>query len=240
MDRILLVEDEQSIRDTVKLNLELEGYEVVTASTGKKALKAIKEQHFDLIILDIMLPEVDGYQIAEQTRLTNTRVPIIMLTAKSEGADRIHGLKKGADDYLTKPFQLEELLLRVEKLLTRTKIEAGEAVDTVEFGRNRVDFQTYEAETPRGVINLTKKEAMLLKLLVDRNNEVVSRQQILQSVWGYDVYPSTRTIDNFILSFRKYFEEDPKDPKFFQSIRGVGYKFVNPATERANREGVLG
>ena len=239
MDRILLVEDEQSIRDTVKLNLEMEGYEVVTASTGKKALKAIKEQHFDLIILDIMLPEVDGYQIAEQTRLTNTRVPIIMLTAKAEGANRILGLKKGADDYLTKPFQLEELLLRVEKLLTRTKADGGEGVDAIEFGNNRIDFQTYEAETPRGPINLTKKEAMLLKLLVDRKNEVVSRQQILQSVWGYDVYPSTRTIDNFILSFRKYFEEDPKDPKFFQSIRGVGYKFVN-AAERATREGVLG
>ena len=239
MDRILLVEDEQSIRDTVKLNLELEGYEVVTASTGKKALKAIKEQHFDLIILDIMLPEVDGYQIAEQTRLTNTRVPIIMVTAKADGADRIQGLKKGADDYLAKPFQLEELLLRVEKLLARTKTESGDNVDKVTFGPNKVNFQTYEAQTPRGVINLTKKEAMLLKLLVDRKNEVVSRQQILQAVWGYDVYPSTRTIDNFILSFRKYFEEDPKNPKHFQSIRGVGYKFVS-ANERSTSEAVLG
>ncbi len=239
MDRILLVEDEQSIRDTVKLNLELEGYEVVTASTGKKALRAIKEQHFDLIILDIMLPEVDGYQIAEQTRLTNTKVPIIMVTAKADGADRIQGLKKGADDYLAKPFQLEELLLRVEKLLARTKADGSDGVDSVSFGPNKVDFQTYEAKTPRGTINLTKKEAMLLKLLVDRKNEVVSRQQILQAVWGYDVYPSTRTIDNFILSFRKYFEEDPKNPLYFQSIRGVGYKFV-AATERTTSEAVLG
>ena len=239
MDRILLVEDEQSIREPVKLNLELEGYEVVSASTGKKALKAIREQHFDLLILDIMLPEVDGYQIAEQVRLTNTKVPIIMLTAKSDGPDRILGLKKGADDYLTKPFQLEELLLRVEKLLTRSKNSGDGGVEAVEFGRNKVNFQTYEAETPRGPINLTKKEAMLLKLLVDRKNEVVSRQQILQSVWGYDVYPSTRTIDNFILSFRKYFEEDPKDPKYFQSVRGVGYKFVDPKT-RAATEAVLG
>ncbi len=239
MDRILLVEDEQSIRDTVKLNLELEGYEVVTASTGKKALKAIKEQHFDLIVLDIMLPEVDGYQIAEQTRLTNTKVPIIMVTAKADGADRIQGLKKGADDYLAKPFQLEELLLRVEKLLHRTKSDGADGVDSVTFGPNKVDFQTYEADTPRGIINLTKKEAMLLKLLVDRRNEVVSRQQILQAVWGYDVYPSTRTIDNFILSFRKYFEEDPKNPQYFQSIRGVGYKFV-AASERSSSEAVLG
>ena len=239
MDRILLVEDEQSIREPVKLNLELEGYEVVSASTGKKALKAIKEQHFDLMILDIMLPEVDGYQIAEQVRLTNTKVPIIMLTAKSDGPDRILGLKKGADDYLTKPFQLEELLLRVEKLLTRSKNAGDGGVESIEFGRNKVNFQTYEAETPRGAISLTKKEAMLLKLLVDRKNEVVSRQQILQSVWGYDVYPSTRTIDNFILSFRKYFEENPKNPKYFQSVRGVGYKFVDPKT-RAATEAVLG
>ena len=239
MDRILLVEDEQSIREPVKLNLELEGYEVVTASTGKKALKAIKEQHFDLMIIDIMLPEVDGYQITEQVRLTNTKVPIIMLTAKADGPDRILGLKKGADDYLTKPFQLEELLLRVDKLLTRSKNDGDGGVDAIEFGQNKVNFQTYEAETPRGPINLTKKEAMLLKLLVDRKNEVVSRQQILQSVWGYDVYPSTRTIDNFILSFRKYFEDDPKTPRFFQSVRGVGYKFVDPK-ERPVTETVLG
>ena len=239
MDRILLVEDEQAIREPVKLNLELEGYEVVSASTGKKALKAIKEQHFDLMIIDIMLPEVDGYQITEQVRLTNTKVPIIMLTAKADGPDRILGLKKGADDYLTKPFQLEELLLRVDKLLKRSKNDGDSGVEAIEFGQNKVNFQTYEAETPRGPINLTKKEAMLLKLLVDRKNEVVSRQQILQSVWGYDVYPSTRTIDNFILSFRKYFEEDPKTPKFFQSVRGVGYKFVDPK-ERPATEAVLG
>lgn len=239
MDRILLVEDEQAIREPVKLNLELEGYEVIPASTGKKALKAIKEQHFDLMIIDIMLPEVDGYQITEQVRLTNTKVPIIMLTAKADGPDRILGLKKGADDYLTKPFQLEELLLRVDKLLSRTRASVDSGVESITFGGNSVNFQTYEAETPRGPINLTKKEAMLLKLLVDRKNEVVSRQQILQSVWGYDVYPSTRTIDNFILSFRKYFEDDPKTPHYFQSVRGVGYKFVDP-NERLASETVLG
>ena len=239
MDRILLVEDEPSIREPVKLNLELEGYEIITAFTGKRALKAIKEQHFDLIILDVMLPEVDGYQIAEQTRLTNSQVPIIMLTAKADAADRIMGLKKGADDYLTKPFQLEELLLRVDKLLSRSKNRQRKGLESIEFGRNKVDFQTYEAQTPRGTINLTKKEAMLLKLLVDRRGEVVSRQQILQSVWGYDVYPSTRTIDNFILSFRKYFEEDPKNPQYFQSVRGVGYKFLAPQ-ERGAADQVLG
>lgn len=226
MMRILLVEDEESLRETLKLNLELENYEVVASANGKDALKRFKEQHFDLLILDVMLPEVDGFQVAEQVRLTNTDVPIIMLTAKDTSTDRITGLRKGADDYLTKPFVLEELLLRVQKLIQRTSKSPDNTPDIYEFDGNRVNFATYEAEGVNGNVHLTKKEAMLLKLLVDRKNEVVSRQQILQSVWGYDVYPSTRTIDNFILSFRKYFEREPHDPKHFLSIRGVGYKFV--------------
>ncbi|MFN4257332.1 MAG: response regulator transcription factor [Saprospiraceae bacterium] len=226
--RILLVEDEESIRDAVRLNLELEGYEVVTSSNGRKALDLIGGQHFDLLLLDVMLPEVDGFTIAEQVRLTNTEVPILMLTAKDTPQDRILGLRKGADDYLTKPFNLEELLLRVSSLLRRSQRQRGEALEVYEFGHNVVNFNTFEAKTCRGEnIMLTKKEAMLLKLLVERKNEVVSRNQILQAVWGYDVFPSTRTIDNFILSFRKYFEEDAKSPQFFHSIRGVGYKFTN-------------
>lgn len=224
--RILLVEDEENIRDVVKLNLEMEDYEVVTAKDGKTALKFIKGQHFDLLILDVMLPEVDGFQICEQVRLTNSDVPIIFLTAKDSTPDRIEGLKRGADDYLTKPFHLEELLLRVNNLIRRTSKSPDNVPDMFEFGDNKVNFATYEAIGNQGDFTLTKKEAMLLKLLVERKNEVVSRQQILQSVWGYDVYPSTRTIDNFILSFRKYFELDPKQPSFFRSVRGVGYKFV--------------
>lgn len=224
--RILLVEDEENIRDVVKLNLEMEDYEVVTAKDGKTALKYIKGQHFDLLILDVMLPEVDGFQICEQVRLTNSDVPIIFLTAKDSTPDRIEGLKRGADDYLTKPFHLEELLLRVNNLIRRTSKSPDNIPDMFEFGENKVNFATYEAIGNQGDFTLTKKEAMLLKLLVERKNEVVSRQQILQSVWGYDVYPSTRTIDNFILSFRKYFELDPKQPSFFRSVRGVGYKFV--------------
>ncbi len=224
--RILLVEDEENIRDAVKLNLEMEGYEVVATGEGKKALKYTKEQHFDLLLLDIMLPEVDGYQILEQVRLTNLDVPVIFLTAKDAAADRIAGLKRGADDYLTKPFVLEELLLRVNNLIKRTSKNPENTPEVYEFGDNKVNFVTYEAQGNPGTFTLTKKEAMLLKLLVDRRNEVVSRQQILQSVWGYDVYPSTRTIDNFILSFRKYFEKDPKNPEYFLSVRGVGYKFV--------------
>ena len=226
MMRILLVEDEESIRDTIKLNLELENYEVVVAKDGKMALKHFREQHFDLIILDIMLPEIDGYQVCEQIRLTNMEVPVIMLTAKDAPADRIMGLRRGADDYLTKPFNLEELLLRVSNLIKRTSKSPENTPEQYEFGDNKVNLTTYEAKGNPGEFILTKKEAMLLKLLVDRRNEVVSRQQILQSVWGYDVYPSTRTIDNFILSFRKYFEREPKEPEYFQSVRGVGYKFT--------------
>lgn len=225
--RILLVEDETNIRNLVKMNLELEEYEVVATGEGKQAIKFFHGQHFDLLILDVMLPEVSGFQICEQVRLTNMEVPIIFLTAKDTAADRIAGLKKGADDYLTKPFNLEELLLRVKKLIQRTEKIPEESREEFEFGNNKVNFRTFEANRQGEDFVLTKKEAMLLKLLTDRQNEVVSRQQILQSVWGYDVYPSTRTIDNFILSFRKYFETDPRNPKFFLSIRGVGYKFVN-------------
>ncbi len=224
--RILLVEDEENIKDVVKLNLEMEDYEVVTSGNGKEALKLIAGQHFDLLILDVMLPEVDGFQICEQVRLTNMEVPIIFLTAKDTSIDRINGLKKGADDYLTKPFHLEELLLRVNNLIKRSSKAPDNTPEIYTFENNKINFITFEANTENGVYNLTKKEVKLLKLLIDRKNEVVSRQQILQSVWGYDVYPSTRTIDNFILSFRKYFEKQPREPKHFLSIRGVGYKFV--------------
>lgn len=225
MDRILLVEDEESIRDVVRLNLEMEGFEVVVAGNGKEALKNIDNQHFDLLLLDIMLPEVDGLQVCEQVRLTNREMPILMLTAKGADQDRVAGLKKGADDYLTKPFNLEELLLRVQNLLRRSGKKTDIELESYEFGENKVNFATYEAIGNPGAFTLTKKEAMLLKLLIERKNEVVSREQILQAVWGYDIYPSTRTIDNFILSFRKYFEEDPKNPQYFLSVRGVGYKF---------------
>lgn len=224
--RIFLVEDEVSIRDALKLNLELEDYEVITTGDGKQVLKMFKEQHFDIVLLDIMLPEVSGLELCEQIRLINMDIPIIFLTAKDTTADKVAGLKRGADDYIVKPFNLEELLLRIQILLKRSQAQTSTSLESFEFGPNKANFKTYEAKGKQGEFKLTKKEAMLLKLLIERRGEVVSRQQILQSVWGYDVYPSTRTIDNFILSFRKYFEEDPKSPNFFHSVRGVGYKFV--------------
>jgi two-component system, OmpR family, alkaline phosphatase synthesis response regulator PhoP len=232
MSRLLLVEDEEHIRNLLEMNLEMEGYEVVCAQNGKDALELFRTQHFDLIILDIMLPGLDGIAVCEQIRLRDTDVPIIFLTAKDTAEERVEGLKKGGDDYLVKPFDLEELMIRISNLLKRStggKQDPGKSV--YKFGDYEVNFKNYEAKTNQGRVNLTKKEARLLKLLIDRKNEVVSRNQILQSVWGYDVYPSTRTIDNFILSFRKYFEPDPKNPRFFISVRGIGYKFVAPGTD---------
>lgn len=230
--RVLLAEDEKSLRDGIKLNLELEGYEVEEASDGNEALKKFDNQRFNLVILDVMMPEVNGFEVCEKIRLTDSDTPILFLTAKDTGKDKIDGLKLGADDYLTKPFNLEELLLRT-KILVKHSLKGTEeesSLSNYEFGGNLINFSTFEASTFENKnINLTKKETALLKLLVDRKNQAVSRQQILQYVWGYDVFPSTRTIDNFILSFRKYFEKDAKNPEFFHSIRGVGYKFIAEA-----------
>jgi two-component system alkaline phosphatase synthesis response regulator PhoP len=225
-----LVEDEENLHEALKLNLELEGYEVTSAFKGSEALKQIQSAYFDLIILDIMLPETNGIQITETIRVHNNPVPILILSAKNSSSDRVLGLKKGADDYLTKPFNLEELLLRVDKLITKNKkIQDRESVgDTYSFGNNTIDFTAQEATTRNNeVVQLSKKEFMLLKLLIENRNEVVTREKILQTVWGYNVYPTTRTIDNFILSFRKYFEEDSRNPKHFHSVRGAGYKFTD-------------
>jgi two-component system alkaline phosphatase synthesis response regulator PhoP len=226
---ILLVEDEENLQEALRLNLELEGYEVECVGDGLDALKKIDQEYFDLIILDVMLPEVDGISVAENIRLQNNDVPVLMLSAKTSSADRVLGLKKGADDYLTKPFNLEELLLRVQKLIQKNKkLQVKPAIgDTYQFGNNSIDFRGQSATNFKGEeFQVSKKEAMLLKLLIENKNEVVSREKILQSVWGYQVYPNTRTIDNFILNFRKYFEEDSRNPRFFHSVRGVGYKYT--------------
>jgi two-component system alkaline phosphatase synthesis response regulator PhoP len=228
--RVLLAEDELSLADTIKLNLELEGYKVHVASDGKKALKAFKQERFDLVILDVMLPEMDGFTVCEAIRLDNSTIPVLFLTAKNTSSDRITGLKIGADDYLTKPFNLEELLLRVQILIKRSQKDPSSRSLTLtnyNFGGYTINFQEMLVNSPDGTkINLTKKENSLLKLLIEKKNEVVSREKILETVWGYDIYPSTRTIDNFIVSFRKYFESDPSNPKHFHSVRGVGYKFI--------------
>lgn len=227
--RILLVEDEEHLLEIIKLNLELEGYKVTTSMNGTSAVKIFRQERFNLVILDVMLPEMDGFSVCEAIRLNNSTVPILFLSAKNAHEDKIMGLKRGADDYMTKPFNLEEFLLRVKGLIKRGMSKEEKAVmsDVFRFNGYEVNFLTYEITGKnKKKIRLTKKEILLLKLLIERRNEVVSREQILETVWGYDIYPSTRTVDNFILSFRKYFERDPKQPDYFFSIRGVGYKFV--------------
>jgi two-component system alkaline phosphatase synthesis response regulator PhoP len=225
---ILLVEDEEHLLKTIQLNLELEGHLVSTAITGIEALKEFRKSSFDLIILDVMLPEMSGFDVCEQIRSENLLVPILFLTAKGTSADKIQGLKLGADDYLTKPFNLEELLLRVQILLKRgsKEMKAEKVPETYSFGGNSVNFVTYEIKGINEQTELSKKEIALLKLLIERKGEVVSREEILDMVWGTDAYPSSRTIDNYILAFRKYFEKNQREPKHFHSIRGVGYKFT--------------
>jgi len=224
--RILLLEDEKHLADTLKLNLELEGYHPITVGDGQSAIAKFKEEKFDLAILDIMVPNIDGIGVAESIRLNDTKIPILFLSAKGTAEDRVLGLRKGGDDYIAKPFNLEELLLRIKKLLSRNESTSVKTnMNEYTFGSNYINFDSYEANGTNGSFSLTKKEALLLKLLIENKNEVVSREKILQTVWGYSVYPSTRTIDNFILAFRKYFEIDPKNPIHFKSLRGVGYKF---------------
>ena len=227
---ILLVEDEANLHETLKLNLEMEDYSVTSAFNGNEALSKINEEYFDLIIMDIMLPEIDGLAVIEHIRLQNNDVPVLILSAKNSGHDRVLGLKKGADDYLTKPFNLEELLLRVDKLIIKNKkiTDKEPGFDAYSFDGNTIDFKAQQATLENGdKVDLSKKETMLLKLLIENRNSVVTREKILQSVWGYKVYPNTRTIDNFILSFRKYFETDSRNPKHFHSVRGVGYKYTD-------------
>ncbi len=225
---ILLVEDEEHLLKTIQLNLELEGYSVSIANNGIEALKEFRKGEFNLIILDVMLPEMNGFDVCEQIRKENTTVPLLFLTAKGSSSDKIQGLKLGADDYLTKPFNLEELLLRVQILLKRGNLQAEskKQLETYSFGGNSINFITYEIEGINGTTQLSKKEIALLKLLIERKGEVISREEILDSVWGKDAYPSSRTIDNYILAFRKYFEKNQRDPLHFNSIRGVGYKFT--------------
>lgn len=230
MTRILLVEDEEHLQHALKLNLEIEGYTIYAVGDGNSAVRAFREQKFDLVILDVMLPEMDGFMVCEHIRLHDTNVPILFLSAKGTAEDRINGLRKGADDYLSKPFDLEELILRVKKLIDKSMRISQSDMEKVpaqfEFGPNKINFDSYDAWGINGKVELTKKEVLLMKLLIENKNEVVSREHILKVVWDYTVIPNTRTIDNFVLALRKHFEKDPKNPEFIQSVRGVGYKFV--------------
>jgi two-component system alkaline phosphatase synthesis response regulator PhoP len=225
MHRICLVEDEQSLRDMIALNLELEGYTVESYADGAVANQLFSGPiHFDLVVLDVMLPHVSGFDLCKEIRKHST-VPILFLSAKGTTADRVAGLKLGANDYLVKPFDLEELLLKVQILINGSV--QNEQSSTYMFGELQVNFTTFEVRNKEGNLlhTFTKREVQLLELFIEKEGKVISRNEILDRLWGSEQIPTSRTIDNYILSFRKLFEPDPKNPVFFHSIRGVGYKF---------------
>ncbi len=227
--RILVVEDEEHLAEGIRENLEEEGYVVAVASDGAAGLERARADAFDLVLLDVMLPELDGFAVCAAMRAGGVDVPVLFLTARGTVDDRVRGLEAGGDDYLTKPFHLRELLLRVAAILKRTTwYRAAQARgDELSFGGNRFDFRTYRGRSWDGEEqSLTQKEAMILKALAEREGDVVSREEILEKVWGYELFPSTRTIDNFIVRLRKRFEPDPEVPRHFHTIRGVGYRFT--------------
>ena len=227
MHKILLIEDEESLNEIVTLNLGLEGYEVTSVASGDEALTYLSRlDDFALIILDVMLPQVSGWELCEKFK-SESVTPILFVSAKGTTSDKIKGLKLGADDYLAKPFDLEELLLRVQVLTQRSKL-GGAKTKEIRIGDFKVDLTTFEvSNNDEFVIELSKREIDLLKLFYSRKGEVVSRNEILDEVWGSEAFPTSRTIDNYILQFRKIFEHDPKHPEHFHSVRGVGYKFTN-------------
>ncbi len=232
---ILVIEDDAHIAEGLRLNLSLQGYRIRVAHTGNEGLRQWKSFKPDLIVLDIMLPGIDGLTVLENIRLEDERLPILILSAKAASDDKIKGLSLGVDDYLTKPFQLEEFLLRVKRLMqrddwshqveTRQTDPTDTALSTYSFGENRIDFEAFSATCRQGTIQLTEQEIKLLKLFITHRGQVLSRSRLLEIGWGYARHANSRTIDNFVVRLRRYFEKDPKNPEFFKSIRSIGYRF---------------
>jgi len=229
MQKILIVEDEISLLKGLKDNLESEGYTISTASNGKKGLEKALNENVDLVLLDVMLPEMNGFDICKAVKTKKLTLPIIMLTAKSKEADKILGLELGADDYITKPFSVNELLARIRAVMRRIEIHKKaklQKIDSFEFGDVKLNFSKLEARKGKKEIKFSKREFDILAYLIKRKGEVISRNDLLDVVWGYDVFPTTRTVDNFIARIRKKVEDKPAKPKHILSVRSVGYKFV--------------
>lgn len=228
-DRILLVEDEDSLAIGLEFNLSAEGYQVTWVNNGKKALEQFNAGNFDLIILDLMLPYVSGYKVAENIRAKDPQMPILILTARTSLKDRLKGFEIGVDDYLTKPFHLEELLLRIKGMLKRKKWyqKSIENMPSFRLGENEINFQNLTVRTGQKSFQLTAFEAILLKYLIDHRGIAVSRKELLEKVWNISSDIETRTVDNFIVRLRKYFEPDPDQPVFIKSVRGVGYILID-------------
>ncbi|MEI6306301.1 MAG: response regulator transcription factor [Deltaproteobacteria bacterium] len=223
---IMLVEDEIHLARGICFNLEQEGFRVSHFESGEKAIEALNVESFNLMILDVMLPGMDGFQVCRAVRKVDPRVPILMLTARSDDTDRVEGLENGADDYLTKPFNLVEFLLRVKGMLRRSSWYRPEPVEEAyRFGVNEVYLLSYRARTAQGEIDLTEMEVRVLSLFFTKEGEIIPRGELLHSVWGYNSDTETRTLDNFIVRLRRYFEPDPAKPVHFQTVRKVGYRF---------------
>ena len=240
MKRILVVEDEEHIAFGIKYNLEAEGYDAEVVGDGPTALRLVEEnpQGFDLMILDLMLPGMSGYNVCEKLRRDGNDLPVLILSARTLVEDRIRGYDVGADQYLEKPFELEELLSMVRNLLTRRGKLSNVANPTIgssyDFGRVHVDFDTYLVTVEGKPVRLTHTEMKLLRYFAENEGSVVTRAQLLENVWGLNHSPTTRTVDNFIVNLRKYFEVDPAQPKHFLSVRGTGYRFVKGNEPRAD------
>jgi two-component system, OmpR family, alkaline phosphatase synthesis response regulator PhoP len=225
--RILVVEDDAHLADGLKINLELEGYDPVMADSAEDGMTYWKRGGIDLILLDVMLPGMDGFTFCDMIRKAGDRVPVLFLTARNTDDDRIRGLEHGGDDYITKPFNLRELLARIKGIFRREEwLRETSVTDHITIGDCTLDLRDLTAESPRGNFDLKEKEAMILRILMEKQGEPVRRRTLLDRIWGYDAYPTTRTIDNFILNLRKLLEEDPAQPKHILTVHGVGYRLL--------------
>lgn len=222
--KVLIVEDDESVRSSLKLNLELEGYKVIAAENGQEGIKAVEANKPDLIILDVNMPVKDGLQTCKELRVSGISTPILLLTTRSQEVDKVLGLDMGADDYLGKPFGMLELIARCKALLRR--FQKTLAIDNVHFDDVVVDFKAYKAEKSQKPLDLSAREYRLLKYLVAKNGNVVTRDELLDEVWGYNSYPTTRTVDNHIARLRQKVEANSDDPRHILTVHGVGYKFV--------------
>lgn len=225
MARILIIEDDRSIMRGITDNLRFAGYDPLAAGDGESGIRIAKEERPDLIILDIMLPRMSGYEVCRRLRGEGIMMPILMLTARSDEVDRVLGLDLGADDYVTKPFSVLELMARVRALLRRSQFmpQVGRELN---FGDVNIDFQRYDAQKSGRAVQMTRKEFGVLRLLASRAGDVVTREELLDEVWGHDTYPTTRTVDNHIAALRAKLEDDPANPKYVLTVHGVGYKLV--------------
>lgn len=225
--RVLVVEDDEHLAEGLRLNLELEGYEVLVAGSGEEGRRFWRRGGVELIVLDVMLPGMDGFELCRQVRQAGDRVPILFLTARAGDRDRVRGLELGGDDYLAKPFHLRELLARIKSMFRRQDwLRERPVPDVLRLGEAVVDLRTYEGRGPHGPFRLKEKEASLLRLLAERHPEAVDRATILDRVWGFGTFPSTRTVDNFILGLRKRIERDPAEPEHILTVHGVGYRLA--------------